>query len=176
MKEGKLHMDKAIEHLQGEMSKMRVGRATTAMVDGVKVEAYGSTMTLKEVAAISVPDSRTIAIQPWDVSLINDIEKGILAANLGLTPNNDGKIIRVNLPPLTEERRKEFVKEIKKMGEEAKVAVRNVRRQMIDELKSGGASEDEVKKGQEDIQKQTDHYVKEIDTIIESKSTEVLSL
>jgi ribosome recycling factor len=147
------------------------------MVEGVKVEVYGSAMTMKEVAALGIPDARTITIQPWDRSLINDIEKAVLAANLGLTPINDGKLIRINLPPLTEDRRKDFVKQIKKDGEEAKVAVRNIRRDAMDALKKAkDTSEDQVKQIQDEIQKLTDHFIKDVDHLVESKSKEVMTL
>lgn len=178
--ESKKGMDKAIEHLKLEFGKLRVGRASTSMVEGVKVEVYGSMMSLKEVAALGVPDARTITIQPWDRSVIADIEKAIMAANLGLTPINDGKLIRINLPPLTEDRRKDFVKGIKKAGEEAKVHVRNVRRDVMDGLKSAkddeGISEDEVRRQQEELQKQTDHFIAEVDKLVDAKSKEVMTL
>lgn len=173
-------MEKAVEHMRLEFSKMRVGRATTSMVEGVKVEVYGSAMTMKEVAAITIPDSRTIAIVPWDRSVIGEIEKGILAANLGLTPINDGKMIRVNLPPLTEDRRKDFVKQIKKFGEDAKVAIRNLRRDLNDNFKkskdSNEVSEDEFKRLQDESQKLTDQFVADIDKVVETKSKELMTL
>lgn len=173
-------MEKVIEHMRTEFSRMRVGRASASMVEGVKVDVYGSTMTLKEVAALSVPDAKSITIQPWDRSLFGEIEKGILAANLGLTPMNDGKIIRINLPSMTEERRKDFVKQIKKEGEDAKVAIRNVRRDAMDGLKKakdgGQISEDGVRRSQEETQKITDHFIQEIDKLVESKSKEVMAL
>lgn len=178
--ETKKHMEKALEHLKTEFSKMRVGRAAASMVDGVRVEVYGSMMTLKEVAALGVPDAKTITIQPWDRGLINDIEKAVLAANLGLTPINDGKLIRINMPPMTEERRKEFVKQIKKDGEDAKVAVRNVRRDAMDGLKKskdgGTVSEDEQRRLQDEIQKMTDHFIQEVDKLVDIKSKEVMTL
>lgn len=169
-------MEKAIEHLKLEFGKLRVGRAATSMVEGVRVEVYGSQMTLKEVAAITIPDAKTIAIQPWDRSVMSEIEKGILAANLGLTPINDGKLIRVNLPPMTEERRKDFVKQIKKYGEDTKVAIRNIRRDSIDGAKKLELSEDDSRRFQDEIQKLTDHYAKDADTLVESKSKEVMTL
>ncbi len=175
----KKNMEKAVEHLKLEFSKLRVGRAATSMVETVRVEVYGSMMTMKEVAALAIPDAKTITITPWDRSVINDIEKAILAANLGLTPINDGKLIRINLPPLTEDRRKDFVKQIKKEGEDAKVAVRNHRRDCMDSLKKNkdsGMSEDELKRVQDDVQKQTDHFVAEIDRLVEIKSKEVMTL
>lgn len=173
----KKHMEKALEHLKVEFSRLRVGRATTSMVEGVKVEVYGSAMTLKEVAALAIPDARSITITPWDRSVIADIEKGILAANLGLTPINDGKLIRINLPPLTEDRRKDFVKQIKKFGEDAKVTVRNVRRDAMDGFKElKDKSEDEVRRLQDEIQKSTDHFIEEVDRLVEAKSKEVMTL
>jgi ribosome recycling factor len=178
--EGKKLMEKTLEHLRVEFSRLRVGRATTALVEGVKVEVYGSQMSIKEVAALSIPDVRTIVVQPWDRSVIPEIEKGILAANVGLTPINDGKVIRMNMPPLTEERRKETVKQIKKLGEDAKVALRNTRRQAMDELKKsldeGKVSEDQNRRVQEEIQKMTDQFVIEADKLIEVKSKEVLTV
>jgi ribosome recycling factor len=178
--DGKKHMEKAIEHFRTEVSKLRVGRATTAMVEGVRVEVYGSSMTMKEVAALATPDAKSITIQPWDKSVIGEIEKAILAANLGLTPMNDGKLIRINLPPLTEDRRKDFVKQIKKYGEDTKVAVRNARREAMDKLKKdkddGKHSEDELKRLEGEIQKTTDHFTAETDKLVEAKSKEVMTL
>ena len=172
----KKSMEKALEHLKLDFSKMRVGRAAPSMVDGVKVEVYGSTMTMKEVAALGIPDAKTITITPWDRGVINDIERAILAANLGLTPVNDGKIIRINMPPMTEERRKEFVKQIKKGGEDAKVAVRNSRREAMDVLKKSDASEDEQRRSQDEVQKMTDSFIQEIDKLVDIKSKEVMTL
>jgi ribosome recycling factor len=174
--ETKKHMEKAIEHMKVEFSKLRVGRATVSMVDGVRVEVYGSSMSMKEVAALAIPDAKTITISPWDRGLINDIEKAILAANLGLTPINDGKLIRINLPPLTEDRRKDFVKQIKKYGEDTKVTVRNIRRDAMDAVKKNDVSEDQARGLQDDIQKATDHAIGEIDKLVESKSKEVMTL
>lgn len=175
--ECKKHMEKALEHLKSEISKMRVGRASTAMVEGVKVESYGSMMGLKEVAALGVPDAKTITITPWDRGLINDIEKAILAANIGVTPINDGKLIRINLPPMTEDRRKDFVKQISKEGEAAKVAVRNHRRDTMDAFKKGGTmSEDEQRRAQDEIQKMTDQFIADIDKLVDSKSKEIMTL
>lgn len=173
----KKQMDRTVEHLRSEFSKLRVGRASAAMVEGVKVEAYGSPMALKEVASITTPDAKTIVIQPWDQSVLAEIERGILGANLGLTPMNDGKLVRINMPPLTEERRKEFVKNIKKSGEDAKVATRNIRRDVLDEAKKNKEkSEDELRRYQDDVQKVTDTYVAEIDRLVEAKSKELMTL
>lgn len=176
----KKEMEKALEHLRLELSRLRVGRATTSMVDGVRVEVYGSSMSLKEVAALATPDAKCITISPWDRGLMGDIEKAILAANLGLTPINDGKLIRINLPSLTEDRRKDFVKHIKKCGEDTKVAIRNARRDAMDGLKSmkekGDLSEDATKRAQDEMQKVTDHFIQETDKIVDSKSKEVMTL
>lgn len=173
----KSKMEKTLDHLRAEFSKLRVGRATTAMVEDVKVEVYGSAMTIKEVAAMSIPDPKSIVIQPWDRSVINDVEKGILAANLGITPMNDGKVIRINLPPLTEERRKDFVKVIKKSGEDTKVSIRNIRRESIEKAKKeDGLSEDEERKFQDAVQKLTDQLIKDVDKLVETKSKEVMSI
>lgn len=173
-------MEKAVEHLRTEFSKMRVGRASAAMVEGVRVESYGSQMSLKEVAAIGVPDAKSITIQPWDRGLFNEIEKGILAANLGLTPINDGKIIRINLPPMTEDRRKDFVKQMKTEGEHAKVTIRNIRRDAMDALKKdkdgGKLSEDGLKGAQTEVQKLTDQMTQEVDKVVDQKTKEVMTL
>lgn len=176
LNESKTRMDKAVQHLKLEFSKLRVGRATTAMVDGVRIEVYGSPMTLKEVAAINIPDARTITITPWDRSVIAEIEKGILAANLGVTPMNDGKMIRITLPPLTEDRRKEYVKQIKKTGEDTKVAIRNFRREAMDGSKAMDLPEDQLKRFENEIQKLTDQFVKEADKVVEAKSAEISTL
>jgi ribosome recycling factor len=170
-------MEKAVDFMKSEFAKLRVGRASTAMVEGVRVDMYGTSMGLKEVASINVADAKTISIQPWDRGVLGEIEKAILAANLGLTPVNDGKIVRINLPPLTEDRRKDFVKQIKKYGEDAKVAVRNTRRDAIDEVKKKKEmSEDESRRYQDDVQKLTDQYSHEIDKLVDSKSKEVMTI
>ncbi len=173
-------MAKSIESLQNEMNKIRTGRASTGLLDTVKVDAYGSPMALNQVANLSVPDAHTISIQPWDKSMLGAIEKGILNANLGLNPSNDGVIVRVPLPPLTEDRRKEIVKLVKKHGEESKIAVRNVRRDSMENLKKAEKaehlSEDERKRGEDDVQKRTDMRVKEIDGLVAAKEKEVMSV
>lgn len=180
MTEHKNHMDKAIEFLKTEFSRLRVGRASIGMVEGVKVDMYGSSMSLKEVAALATPDARTITITPWDKGVFPEVEKGILAANLGLTPINDGKVIRINMPPLTEDRRKDFVKQIKKYGEEAKVAIRNIRRDANESFKakkdSGELSEDGIRRQQDEVQKLTDKYIQEVDRLVEVKTNEVMTI
>ncbi len=180
LQKSKKSMEKSIEHLKYELSKLRVGRASIAMVDGVKVSVYGAEMTLKEVATLTLPDTRTISIEPWDKTLLSEIEKGILVANIGLTPNNDGKVVRLILPPVTEDRRKEIVKQVKKMGEDAKVGIRSVRRDLMADLKKAkdetDLSEDTLKKAQDDAQKLTDHAISDVDKIIEAKSKEVMTI
>src|SRR3954470_15804338 len=153
-------MDKAIQSLKGELAKVRTGRASTALVDTVHVDYYGSSVPLNQVANVTTPDARTIQVAPWEAGMVGAIEKAIMAANIGLTPQNDGKVVRIPLPPLTEERRKEMVKMIKKMGEETKVAVRNQLHEGNEEIKkqekAKTVSEDEAKKSMDLIQKKTD--------------------
>jgi ribosome recycling factor len=172
------HMKKAVEHVGQQLSKVRSGRASTSMLDNVRVDYYGEPTPVSQVGSISTPDARTILIQPWDRSVLGPIEKAILAANLGVTPQNDGQVIRLVVPPLTEERRKEIVKQCKKMAEDGKLAVRNVRRDANEELKKAEKtehfSEDERKRGEEEIQKLTDKYVKDIDTLLAAKEVEIM--
>lgn len=171
-------MIKSIEFFKGQIAKVRTGRASSSLVDNVKADYYGAQTAISQMATVSVPDARTIIIQPWDRSTLNIIEKGIQQADLGFNPQNDGNIIRISVPPLTEERRKEFVKVCKKYAEETKVAVRNVRRDQIDSLKKSEKdkkiSEDERKRGEDDIQKLTDEHIKEIDIILAKKEKELL--
>jgi len=171
-------MEASIEHLRKEMSGVRTGRASLALLDNIKVDYYGTPTPLKQVAALSVPESRQIAVQPWEPGIITEIEKAILASDLGLTPNNDGKVIRINIPALTEDRRKDLVKHCKKLGEETKVVIRNARRDANEELKTkqktGSLNEDSLRKSQDEIQKLTDEYIKKIDEVIKHKETEIL--
>ena len=171
-------MNNSIEALKKEYVRLRTGRATPALLDGIKVNCYESQMPVDQVASISVPESRLITIKPWDQSVIKEIEKSILRSELGLTPMNDGKIIRISIPPLTEERRKELAKMAKKMAEEAKIAVRNHRRDANDifkELKNEKEmSEDEMFKAQDDVQKITDDYIARIDKVTAEKEKEIL--
>lgn len=173
-------MKKSVDAVKIEVLRIRTGKATTALVDGIKVECYGSKVPLKQIASVGVPEARLLLIQPWDKNLLPDIEKAIFQSDLGLTPNNDGKVIRLPIPPLTEERRKELVKLVKKLGEEGKIAVRNVRRECNDELKksekSGDLGEDESKRGAKDIQEITDEYTEAIDQIIEEKEKEIMEI
>lgn len=171
-------MKKAIEATQRDFSAIRTGRASAALVENVKVEYYGSLVPLNQVANISASDSRTLEIKPWDAQALGDIEKGILKSDLGLNPNNDGKLIRINMPPLTEERRKEFVKLVHRYAEEGRVVVRGIRQdanKQLDQLKKEKSlPEDEVKKNQDRIQKTTDQYTDEIKKLAEHKEKEIL--
>lgn len=171
-------MNKSIDSLKNEFKKVRTGRASLSILDGIRVEYYGTMTPLNQMASLSIPESRLINIQPWDVSVIKDIEKAILKSDLGLTPSNDGKLIRISIPPLTEERRKELVKVIHKKGEEHRVTVRNIRRdsnELLKELKKDGEiSEDDAFRAQDQVQKITDEYIKLIDDVCKEKEKEIL--
>lgn len=171
-------MEKAGEVLDQEYKKMRTGRASTSIIEGIRVECYGTQMRLNEIASLSSPESRLLIIQPWDQTIIGNIEKSILKSGLGLTPMNDGKLIRISIPPLTEERRKELAKMAKKMAEDSKIIIRNHRREaneMLKELKNEGEiSEDEMYTYQEKVQKSTDEFITKIDKIRTQKETEIL--
>ncbi len=171
-------MDKSITALKNELKRVRTGRASLSLLDGIRVDYYGVQTPLNQMASLSVPESRLITIQPWDTSVINSIEKAILKSDLGLTPASDGKIIRISIPPLTEDRRKDLVKLVNKTCEEYKVAVRNIRRDsndMVKELKKEGeVSEDEAFKAQDEIQKITDQHIEKIDQIYQEKEKEIL--
>lgn len=173
-------MSKSIDSLYNEFTSIRAGRANPHILDKIMVDYYGTPSTLQQVANVSVPEARMIQIQPWESNLIKDIEKAILCSDLGITPNNDGKCIRLVFPELTEERRKELVKDVKKKGENAKVAIRNIRRDANDVFKkmnkSSELSEDELKQLEDRIQKLTDKYVAETDKAIEIKTKEILSV
>ena len=173
-------MTKTVENLEGEYATIRAGRANPNILNKIKVEYYGVPTPMQQLANITVPEARTLMIAPWEPSLVKAIEKAILNSDLGLTPNNDGKNIILNFPELTEERRKEIVKDIKKKGENAKVAIRNVRRDANDAIKkmekAGDISEDELKTNEDKIQKMTDKSVGLIDKAIEKKSTEILTV
>ncbi len=172
------NMHATIEALKKEFMRIRTGRATTALLDGIKVNCYETQMPLDQVASLSVPESRLITIKPWDQSIIGEIEKSILKSELGLTPMNDGKIIRISIPPLTEERRKELAKLAKKMAEENKISIRNHRREaneLFKELKNEKEiSEDEMYKCQDDVQKITDEFIKKTDEITAEKEKEII--
>lgn len=173
-------MGKSVETFKSELSKVRTGRASISLLDGISVDAYGSPMPMNQVATMTIPESRMIAIQPWDPQMVPAIEKAIMASNLGLAPANDGKVIRLNIPQLTEERRKELVKQVRKVAEEFRVAIRNVRREAIDTLKKQKKdkeiSEDDLFKLQDDAQKETDIYVKQIDAVTENKEKEMMEV
>ena len=173
-------MKKSVDAVRNEIVRIRTGKATTVLLEGIKVECYGSKVPLKQIANIGVPEAKLLLIQPWDKNLLPEIEKAIFQSDLGLTPNNDGKVIRLPIPPLTEERRKELVKLVKKLGEDGKIAIRNVRRECNDELKkgekSGEFSEDETQRGMKKIQDITDEYIEKINLIIEEKEKEILEI
>jgi len=171
-------MEKSIDSLKNEFKKIRTGRASPSILDGIRVEYYGTTTPLNQMASLSIPESRLITIQPWDVSVIKDIEKAILKSDLGLTPSNDGKLIRISIPPLTEERRKELVKIIYKKSGEYRVAVRNIRRDSNELLKGlkkdSDISEDDAFRAQDQVQKITDKHIKLIDDVCKEKEKEIL--
>ena len=173
-------MSRTIEVLKKDFSSIRTGRASLALLDGLMVNYYDSLTPLQQLASLSIPESRQIAIQPWDQKVIPELEKAILKSDLGLTPTNDGKIIRINIPLLTEERRKHLVKMVKKKAEEAKVAIRNIRRDTNEELrkleKDKHISEDVVKKSQEEIQKLTDSYIAKVDEVLANKEKEIMEV
>ena len=176
----KERMEKSLQSLTERLSEVRAGRANPAILNKVKIDYYGTPTPVNQVAGVSVPEARMIMIQPWDVSILKEIEKAILASEIGINPNNDGKVIRLVFPELTEERRKELVKEIKKYAEDAKVAIRNARRDGIDKAKNmqkdGEITEDELKAAEAEIQKITDKNVEEVDKIIDAKETEIMSI
>lgn len=173
-------MEKSLDVFRGELAKIRTGRASLSLLDGIMVEAYGSAMPLNQVASLTVPESRLIVIQPWDPQVMGVIEKAILKSDLGLTPVNDGKVIRINIPQLTEERRREIVKRVKKIAEEYRVAIRNLRREALDTLKrmkkDKEISEDDQFKLQDEAQKETDHYIKKVDDVTVEKEKEVMEV
>lgn len=173
-------MMKAIESVRNELAKIRTGRASTALLDAVKVEAYGSEMPINQVANLSVTDAHTITVQVWDKGMMGAVEKGIRNANLGLNPMNDGQVIRVPMPPLTEERRKEISKLVKKFGEEGKVSIRHIRHDAMEQLKKSekeqNIREDDRKRGEDDVQKKTDQHIKDIDNLVAVKEKEVMAI
>jgi ribosome recycling factor len=178
LQETKDRMGKTITDLKNELKRVRTGRASLSLLDGIRVDYYGTQTQLNQMASLSVPESRLIVIQPWDVSAIKEIEKAILKSDLGLTPSSDGKLIRIAIPPLTEERRKELVKVVSKMCEEHKIATRNIRRDSNELLKGfkkdGDISEDDAFKAQDSVQKVTDEYINRIDEIYKNKEKEIL--
>lgn len=175
----KERMDAAIKHLEKELVHIRAGKASPSMLDGVQVEYYGTMTPLNQVSNVSTPDARTIAIQPWEKGLIPVIEKAVLAANLGFNPDNNGEIIRINIPALTEERRKQLVKQVSQEGETAKVSIRTARKDANDSLKKllkEGLSEDMEKDAEEEVQKMTDSYGKKVDALVEVKEKDIMTI
>jgi ribosome recycling factor len=172
-------MDKAIHHLQVELAKIRAGKASTAMLEGIRAEYYGALTPLSQIASVNTPDPRTLVIQPWEKSALNAIEKAIINSNLGLNPSNDGTMIRINVPPLTEERRRDLVKRTKGEGETAKVSVRNIRRdanEAIKKLQKDGVPEDMVKDGEAKVQQITDKYIAKVDEVLAQKEKEIMTV
>ncbi len=178
LESAKEQMNKSVDYFKSQLAKVRTGRASASLLDGVTVNYYGTVTPISQIASISAPDARTIIVQPFDRSTLNDTEKAIRAADLGFNPQNDGVIIRIPVPPLTEQRRKDFVKMCKKYTEEAKVAVRNIRREQIDALKKmekgKEINEDDRKRGEDEVQKLTDDFVKQIDVLFDKKEKELL--
>ena len=174
------HMEESVEALKKDYAALRTGRASLALLDHISVDYYGTSTKLNQAASLSLPDSRTIMIQPWEPKMIQDIEKAIMKSDLGLTPANDGKVVRINIPTLTEERRKDLVKIVKKRGEDAKVSVRNQRRDTNDALKKlekdKDISEDDLKKSLDEIQKLTDEFVKKVDETVAHKEEEIMEV
>lgn len=180
LKEAEEKMTKAVDNTKHEFTTVRTGRASLTLLDSVKVEAYGSTVPIKQVASLSVPEPRTMQIQPWDVSLVSAIEKAILKSDLGITPQNDGKIIRLHVPQLTEDRRKELVKVVHKLAEEGKVSIRNIRRHTVEEFKKlekdGKIPEDEGKHNEKKAQELHDKFIAEIDKVVKKKEEEIMEV
>ncbi|MBI2878809.1 MAG: ribosome recycling factor [Candidatus Rokubacteria bacterium] len=177
-KDTEAKMQKAIETLTREFAGVRTGRATTALLEGIRVEYYNTPTPVHQVATLAVPDPRTLLVQPWDASLLSKIEKAIQKSDLGLTPVNDGKVIRLNIPPLTEERRRQLARLVGKLAEETRVAVRNVRREAKERLraqeKEKKLSEDEAKRGEAELQKLTDRFIERVDELLKKKEQEIL--
>lgn len=173
-------MQKSVASLQDEFNTIRTGRASAALFDKIRVDYYGQKTPLNQVATISIPEARLVVIQPWDKSLLGEIEKALQMSELSINPNNDGKVIRINIPPLTEERRKEYVKIAKNMAEQARVAIRNIRRDANDDLKkqekAGDISVDDEKRAQEEIQKKTDNYIEKINEVLGAKEKEIMEV
>lgn len=180
IKDAKNRMDKTLETLRSELAKVRTGKATTALLDGIKVDYYGNLTPLNQVGNLTVLDAHTLSITPWDKSMVPVIEKAILEANLGFNPVSDGTNLKIPVPPLTEERRKDFVKIVKKFGEDAKVAIRNVRRDANEHLKreqkEKKMSEDELKIAEDEVQKLTDQHIKMIDEMLKHKEKEIMEV
>ena len=179
-KDAQTRMQKSIDALRHNLAKVRTGRATTALVDHIKVNSYGSDMPLSQVASVAVTDARSLTITPWDKQMVGAVEKALINSDLGLTPNTAGMTIRINIPPLTEERRKELTKVVHSEAEDAKVAIRNIRRdanqQVKDMLKDKAVTEDDVRKSEDDLQKMTDKAIKDVDEVVKSKEQELMAV
>ncbi len=179
-KDAEDRMSKSLGALKDDFNTIRTGRASSALFDKIRVEYYGNPTPLNQVATISVPEARLVVIQPWDPTVLGEIEKALQKSELSLNPSNDGKVIRINIPPLTEERRKEYVKVAKNMAEQARVAIRNIRRDANDSLKKmekdGEITEDDIKKGMDDIQEMTNKKIEEIDSQLEEKEKEIMDI
>lgn len=172
-------MEKSIRHLENELIKIRAGKASIHIVDGIMVDYYGVLTPLNQVSNIGTPDPKTVLIQPWDRNMISPIEKAIMQANIGITPENNGELIRLGIPPLTEERRRDLVKQVKSEGEDTKVGIRNARREANDELKAlqkDGLPEDEQKNGEAEVQKLTDQYIEKVDRDLEAKEKDIMTV
>ena len=179
LEEAQSTMEKALAHTDSEFSKIRAGKASVGMLDGIMVDYYGAATPLAQVANINTPDARTIVVQPWEKSMISPIEKAIMEANIGLNPQNDGQLIRLNVPPLTEERRRDLVKKVKEEAERGRITVRNIRKstnESIKKLKNDGASDDEIKVGEVEVQKLTDAFILKVDHLAEIKEKDVMTV
>ena len=180
LKKTEARMGRRIDHLNDEYKSIRAGRANPAILDKVKVDYYGTPTPVNQVASVSVPEARTITIQPWDASILGAINKAIQASDIGINPQNDGKMLRLNFPPLTEDRRKEIVKDVHKIAEGSKVQIRNVRRDAIEDLKKmkkgGDLTEDDLKDGEKKVQDLTDKYIKMVDKILADKQKEIMAI
>lgn len=177
--DAKEKMANAIDHLDNELVKIRAGKANPAILSGIKVDYYGNPTPLNQVSNVTTPDAKTIAIQPWEKAIISEIEKAIMAANLGITPANNGETIRINIPPLTEERRRDLTKQVKNEGEHAKVSIRNARRdanEYLKKMKKDGLSEDLEKDAEAEVQKLTDSYIEQVDKLIEVKEKDIMTV
>ena len=175
----KEHMEKALEHLDNELNRIRAGKANVHILDGVMVDYYGTPTPLNQVSNISTPDAKTIMIQPWEKTMIEPIEKALMISNVGITPGNNGEVIRLIVPQLTEERRRDLVKQVKNEGENARVSIRNARREAKDEYKNmqkDGLSEDETKSAEDDIQKLTDEFTEKVEKIVEAKDNDIMTI
>jgi ribosome recycling factor len=186
MEEIKLYLDeakelmaKAVEHTQHEFGRIRAGKAMPSMLDGIKVDYYGTPTPVNQVASVNTPDAKTIVIKPWEKKMLGEIEKAIVNSDLGLNPQNDGELVRLNIPPLTEERRKDLVKSVKNEGENGKISIRNARKDVLNQLKGllkEGVSEDEEKRAEEDVQQLTNNYVAKIDELVKKKEEEIMTV